>query len=182
MTLVSKPVICAHIQARALCPQTASKERHRFLVGTCSLHEHNELSVLEYHEDSNAIDCPMVYSHPEQIWSIEPSPQDPSLVITSWQDATGVMGTTLWRMQHQTLDDIDSAESGQYLGDRLDLDKIGDFTSSHDASTVNYSAAPTNVKWHPTQDVVLISDEHELAVWSIDSNSVKVIIPFFLFS
>jgi hypothetical protein len=46
-------VCSVNYQARALCAQYAAKERHRFLVGTCSLHDSNELNVLQYSEDSN---------------------------------------------------------------------------------------------------------------------------------
>jgi hypothetical protein len=42
----SSAVYQVNYQARIICPQKASKERHRFLVGTCSLHDENELTVL----------------------------------------------------------------------------------------------------------------------------------------
>ena len=106
-------VFAVNYQARSLAPQKASKERHRFLVGTCSLHDSNELSVLEYHESSNQIEATAIYSHPDQIWSIEPSPNDSDLVITSGQSSSGEKHLNLWRMPHQNSKNI--VINGTYL-------------------------------------------------------------------
>jgi hypothetical protein len=140
-------------------------------VGTCSLHEENELSVLEYHEDSNAIDSPMAYAHPDQIWSTDSSFKDPSLVVTSWQNSSGVTGATVWKMPHQSPEEINSAEPGQYLGDRLTMDSVGDLT---DKSTQNI---PNNVKWHPTKELILMSNAERIAAWSVGPDRVEVRTP-----
>jgi hypothetical protein len=163
-------MLCVLLQARAICAQHGSKERHRFLVGTCSLHEDNELSVLEYHEDSNAIDSPMAYAHPDQIWSIDSSFQDPSLVVTSWQNHGGVTGTTVWKMPHQSAEEINEAEPGQYLGDRLAMDTVGQLSDSNS----NNSTVPTAVKWHPTKENILVSNKDSVSVWSVVGDGVKV--------
>lgn len=54
------------------------------LIGTCSLHEHNEIHVLEYREDSNQIDIAALYGLPDDrmLWSIESSSSSPDLIIT----------------------------------------------------------------------------------------------------
>ncbi len=111
-------------KARAICSQRASKERHRFLVGTCSLHDSNELSVLEYREDANQIDAVSLYQHPDQIWALASSPSDPSLVITSKQAADGLRGVTLWRMPRQTHQDMDDVGDGGGFGGAEALEEV----------------------------------------------------------
>lgn len=50
-------------QARAICSQRASADAHRFLVGTCSLHDSNELSVFQYSEDAHHFETVITCSH-----------------------------------------------------------------------------------------------------------------------
>lgn len=99
----SAAVLGVNFQSRSICPQKASLEKHRFLVGTSSFHDENELSVLEYREDSNSMEVSAVYAHRDQIWALEPSPTDPSLVISSRQAITGTRAITLWQMPNQNV-------------------------------------------------------------------------------
>ena len=69
--------------SRAMVAQTASKERHRWVAGTCSLSADNELSVLEYDEDNNALILAGLYAHSDQVWNLDTSHKDTSLVITT---------------------------------------------------------------------------------------------------
>lgn len=62
--MYNSAIICSvNYQARAICAQRASTENHRFLVGSCSLHDSNELSVLQYSEDSHHFEVVNLYTH-----------------------------------------------------------------------------------------------------------------------
>ena len=56
-------VSSVNYQARAICSQRASTDAHRFLVGTCSLHDSNELSVFQYSEDAHHFETVTTCSH-----------------------------------------------------------------------------------------------------------------------
>ena len=159
-------VFAVNYQARSLAPQKASKDRHRFLVGTCSLHDCNELSVLEYHEDSNQIEATATYNHPDQIWSIEPSPNDSDLVVTSSQSSRGDKDLTLWRMPNQSVDDLQ--KSSVHVEDKLDLVKESTFAISDKTTLIQ------NIKWHHTQNKILTTDSDAISLWSVGDTNAKV--------
>lgn len=159
-------VFAVNYHARAIAPQKSSKERHRFLVGTCSLQESNELSVLEYHESSNQIEATAIYNHPDQIWSIEPSPNDPDLLITSSQSTKGDRNLTLWRMPHQSADDL--IESTSPIEDKLELVKESSFILAEGTKLIQ------DVKWHPNHNKILTTDSNRISLWSVGSSKIEV--------
>ncbi|CAM9691124.1 unnamed protein product, partial [Sphacelaria rigidula] len=77
----------------------------RFVVGTCSLREANELHVIGFHEESNELLCDQAFSHPDEVWGVSPSPADPSLLLTCSNGARGGGGdggsefkVNLWKL------------------------------------------------------------------------------------
>eukprot|EP01041_Mallomonas_annulata_P000521 gene521-997_t len=169
----SSCVFSVNYQARSICAQRACKDRHRFIVGTCSVREKNELTVLEYDEDTNQMDAAAIYHHPHQIWVTEPSPQDLGLVITSSQSLNGSKAVTLYRMPKQTEQDFDIEQSvrGGNFDNRepLELEKVSAFQFK-DSSTFVHT-----VKWHGLRDYVLTVDPKTLSTWSIGEGSLQLI-------
>lgn len=165
----SSSVCSVSYQARALCAQTAATERHRFLVGTCSLHDSNELSVLQYTEDANHFDVTAVYSHPDQIWALEASPKDSSMVVTSRQAQNCSKALTLWKMEKQSVDDMDEDEAGtsSYNHDQLELSEIASFNQSLKPATVRC------MRWHNRDDTLLSVDNKLLSVWKFGDAKVS---------
>lgn len=161
-----------------ICPQYASKELHRFIVGTCSLHDRNELSVLQYSEDSNYFDVSSVFTHPDQVWAIEASPKDTSLVITSRQSKECLKSLTLWRMPRQTMEDMmsdteviqSSHSSSEYRTDDaiLDLEELVTFNQNQGAHCVK------DVKWHSAGHALLTIDNRLLSAWKIAEGKIIV--------
>eukprot|EP00658_Telonema_sp_P-2_P039102 TRINITY_DN2796_c0_g1_i4.p1 TRINITY_DN2796_c0_g1~~TRINITY_DN2796_c0_g1_i4.p1 ORF type:complete len:295 (+),score=52.84 TRINITY_DN2796_c0_g1_i4:247-1131(+) len=88
-------------KVRSLASLPASEESEdsqiRFLVGTTTLREENEIHVVEYSEASNDLTCLAVLSHPNELWSITPCPADPSLMFTTYSQA-GKSNASLWRV------------------------------------------------------------------------------------
>ena len=60
------------------------------------IREENEIHVLDFNEDSNEISCVQVYNHPEEIWSLDPSPRDATLFFTCYNSGS-THGSSLWR-------------------------------------------------------------------------------------
>ena len=167
-----------------ICPQYASKELHRFIVGTCSLHDRNELSVLQYSEDSNYFDVSCVFTHPDQVWAIEASPKDTSLVITSRQSKECLKSLTLWRMPRQTMEDmvsdetevVQSSQLSEYRTDDavLDLEELVTFNQNQGAHCVK------DVKWHSAGHALLTIDNRLLSAWKIIEGKIVVSTLFYI--
>jgi EARP and GARP complex-interacting protein 1 len=140
-------------------------------VGTCSLHDENELSVLEYREDCNQIDAVAVYTHTDQIWAIAASPSDPSLTITSRQASDGSRGVTLWRMPNQTLADLEESEDGapssSFGGTREALQEIASF------NTPDVSSFTQSIAWHNSNNNVLLTSNTTLSTWTVTESRVE---------
>lgn len=160
-------VYASSTHARALVAQRAVKDRHRFLVGTCSLHESNEVGVLEYNEESSQLEPVALYSHPDQIWALESSPQDAGLLVTSHQGLlpSGRSGVTLWRMPGQGVGgEGDGAGAGVGGGgDKVDLVPLTTLgTPQQDKETYAH-----NIKWHLSQDSILVAEDDAVSLYSL---------------
>ena len=153
-----------------MCAQRASTEKHRFIVGTCSLHDNNELSVLNYIEESNHFEINSVYGHPDQVMAIESSPKSSDLVVTSRQSQKGFKSITLWKMQGQSLEDISSDALSSYDNAQLELSDVASFNQTQSTSIVS------TLKWHKLEDSLLTVDDKVASVWAITESGVKVCI------
>ncbi len=71
------------LPSRTLCALAGPRpSSHRFLVGTCSAKEENELQLIEYDAKTHDITCTAYYTHPEEIWHIDTSGHDTTLLST----------------------------------------------------------------------------------------------------
>ncbi len=157
------------VKARALCPQHAAKDKHRFLIGTCSLHDSNELNVLEYFEDTNHFEISAQYPHPDQIWSVESCPYDSSLVLTSRQNSKGLKSLTLWKMERQEAIDLEEIYSGP--AGLLELEEKCSFGQSQKPAYVEKFAWNKN---NQNQNALLTIDNKVLTLWDIQNSKVSV--------
>jgi len=126
---------------------------------------------LEYDEDNNNFDAAAVYSHPNQIWAMEPSPQDMGLVFTSGLAINGFKSVVLWRMPRQSESEIDvenGSRNTQYDREPLELEKVCSLNLKEPNSFVH------SIKWHPVRDSVLTADHKHLISWSIGESNAQV--------
>lgn len=134
------------------------------------------MSVLQYSEDSNHFDSVNVYGHSDQIWALEASPKDPSLVVSSRQSNRGFKSVTLWKMPNQEPDDIISDSAVTYASDLLELQEKATFNQSQKSSFVH------TIKWHRSQEQLLTLDNQILTAWNITPTHITVrslpIIPY----
>ena len=148
-------VYATNYAARALSAQTASREKHRFLVGTCSVNESNEVSVLEYHETVNQIEVAAVYNHPDQVWALEPSPNTLDLVLTSHESPGGDAAVSLWRMPHQT---EESVQAGTVVEDKLELQQLATWLPHTQQQPTPPPLPPVqSLRWHPTKTTAVLA-------------------------
>ena len=73
-------------QARCVAALAAVTEETKFLLGTLSLREDNEVQVITYKEEEIDIRCERVYKHPYEIWSLAPSAKQLPLLFTCYND------------------------------------------------------------------------------------------------
>jgi WD40 repeat protein len=132
------------------------------------LHDNNELSVLQYNEDSNNIQAAEIYPHPDQVWAIESSPNDTSLVVTSRQSVSGSKSATLWKMKNQDDNNLDNLDN--YNNDQFDLSEIASFSHSQKSSVIN------SIKWHKSNNKLLTMDSKTLSLWNIYEDKINVTI------
>ncbi|CAN0146333.1 unnamed protein product, partial [Heterosigma akashiwo] len=75
--------------ARSLEALVGDTEQHKFLVGSMSVEEENEIHLIKFSEDHNDLACNVVYTYPHEIWNLSPCPTDPELVFASNHDGNG---------------------------------------------------------------------------------------------
>jgi len=95
-------------KARCIVPQVALTEKTRFLIGTHSLKDENEIHLIEV-QDDDKIKCVNVFAHQHEIWSLSPSPFDASLLFTCHNSV--VKGSTqssasLWKINNKNLNEV----------------------------------------------------------------------------
>lgn len=87
-----------------------SSSKHRFIVGTASPEDNNQLHVLEYDEDTNEIMDMIAYSHPPEIVSLTTAHSRKDLVFSTHMDSKdySINTATLSRMTTQKAPIIDT--------------------------------------------------------------------------
>eukprot|EP00727_Mastigamoeba_balamuthi_P010911 m51a1_g6442 hypothetical protein (364) ;mRNA; r:384999-386517 len=126
-----------------------SQSADRFLVGTCGLHEENEVHLVEVsYNDTPEISGAAIWPHAGEVTSLSPSTTDPNLFFTSFNlPGTAEPGATLWRIP----DDLSDS-----------LEPQGD-VAKHDGPVVT-------VVWNPhKEDQIAVVDRCNLRMCQIDT-------------
>eukprot|EP01122_Echinamoeba_exundans_P002377 TRINITY_DN12322_c0_g1_i1.p1 TRINITY_DN12322_c0_g1~~TRINITY_DN12322_c0_g1_i1.p1 ORF type:complete len:391 (-),score=61.23 TRINITY_DN12322_c0_g1_i1:7-1179(-) len=82
--------------ARCVAAQTHT-ERARFLVGTQSLTEQNQIHLIEVNEYASELRRVHMFSHPSEMWSISTSPFEANAFFTVFSNGAE-MKASLWRI------------------------------------------------------------------------------------
>ena len=151
--LFSVPALCA----------VPDQAHHRFLVGTGSVRDENEVHLVEYDEDQNTLSLVSLFSHPAEVWALCSSPTDPALFFSSSQSATWQNKATLWQIpsKHPAPAANDSSSGAQPLQEVL--------TIPDHASLVKCIA------WGGYEDpsAVLSVDCESVRFWKITESTIK---------
>ena len=145
-------------QARCITAVAAERERSRFLAGTTSLKDENELHLMEYDAGSNELNCERIFTHAHEVWGVETCPGDAALVSTVYN--TGAeFRASVWRMAGE--EDADASA----LDRQFDLDGV---------------AGVRRVIWDPSEELgadaarLLSLDEAAVRVWDVASQKSTV--------
>ena len=163
MFTATSSVYAANYSSRALCSRKASKESHMFLIGTCSLHDDNDINIIEYQEDSNSIISIASFHHHDHINALETSSHDPDLFISSSLNKSNKYGLTMWRIPNH-IENIDSSNTSTDTSGKLQE------IATLDTDSTRLSVA----KWHHMKDTIISSDCHQLISYSISDADVVV--------
>lgn len=131
--------------------------------------------MLEFNEDSNTLDVTSIYSHPNEVWALETSPTDPSLLITSengiyQREGNNSSSVNLYKMSNQTEDSIrDGKEQREaaYAGDQLDLEILAPLPLWNVTSFVH------DIKWNSNNSIIT-SDSQYVSIYSVDNESINM--------
>jgi WD40 repeat protein len=146
----SQQIYTLQQQARCVHAIVSDTDRNRFVVGTCSLREDNELHIIEYIEGASDVKCDRIFAHPKgELWSIAPSPADDTLLATVYNRG-GTYGASLWSMAGST--DGDGTQKLQEL-----------------ASFGGHSRQVCTALWSPVEDgsSIITLDNSHLRHWDV---------------
>lgn len=71
-------------KARSMAAQLGETEKIRFIIGTQSLREENEIHLIEVSKEDVEVRCINIFNHREEIWSITACPSDPLKFFTCY--------------------------------------------------------------------------------------------------
>ncbi|KAI9140399.1 WD40-repeat-containing domain protein [Paraphysoderma sedebokerense] len=110
-------------QARCIA-SVPDTERNTFLIGTLGLGGDNEIHLLDFDEDVSELNS-IVYTHPNEVWSITACPGKPELFFTCYSVATPLkqeMRTALWKIPPE---DFNTVRAGASAGNTSPSGKKG---------------------------------------------------------
>jgi len=73
----------------------------RFIVGTTKLRHPNELHLIEYDADNEAVRCVNLYGHKHELWHLAPSPHASTLLFTT-HDTGSERRASLWQIPDES--------------------------------------------------------------------------------
>ncbi|KAJ1530118.1 Protein tssc1, partial [Nowakowskiella sp. JEL0078] len=149
--------------ARCIAAQS-EEERNRFLVGTCSVKNDNELYLLDFDEDEFEI-TGHSFKHPKEILSISPCYKKSDLLFTTHSEVVGeklVKVASLWMMGA-----LEIEESGRLKNHHGTLQEL--LVLKSETSNLN------KVIWNPSgvlSNVIALS-ERDILIFDIDGSLVN---------
>ncbi|KAH6559700.1 hypothetical protein BASA61_009311 [Batrachochytrium salamandrivorans] len=157
-------------QGRVLVAQLGETERSRWIVGSCGLKQDNEIHLIDYDEDEDEI-THAVYSHPDEVLSIAPSPTKADLFFScarKVEDRASTLHTTLWRFPN-----IDSDTSGKLKGGgKNPLEEIAVFSPTIGLPDIH------QILWEPsgTLSQVVGLGSHRIGIYALGESDLNLIL------
>lgn len=142
----------------AVCANLTETEKHQFVVGTCSVRESNEITLLEFDEDEEDVKCKGIFRHSGQVLGLATCPFAPELVlVTSHPNEQGDGRLVLYKGLSADDDNPDDIQV-------RDLEKTWDLSAAHTSPVVG-------VCCHPLADMDSGEEEHTCV--SIEHNGIS---------
>lgn len=122
-----------NIPTKCLEAVRADKTDSRFIVGTCALHEPNELTVMRFHSEINEIGIDGRLDHPSgPVGTLCTHPTDKCLLLSAAEENPTV---NLWRIPVEVMDRTDEYEYNPETVESDPSQAIGDVPHSLDLVT-----------------------------------------------
>ena len=161
---------CVHVAplpSRCLVAVEGSREKHRFVIGTCDVHPVNQVQLLEYSEERNKLEVIASFQHPSQVHRLISSKTDEALLVSSSSGREG-NELSLLKLPEEKLSTSTSEQ--EFSLDPIDFDRKTVLSSSNEQGSL-ISA----VQWHPKKaNLLLTLSRRKLSVCSIGAESFKV--------
>lgn len=176
MFSTASTVYTAKCQSRALAAVVGDTSRHRFMVGTCSVRELNEIVVVDFDEENNSMSCVGTMVHAGEVSTLCPSPFDVTVVATHGRYRDGEPTTTIWTCGDMR--DWGSAADGED-----DDDDDGRWASERSAELSQRATLPTvgacaSIVWcpkeHGEQEALATLDSRGAMVFERDEATQSV--------
>ena len=178
--------VAVNHSARCLTPIYGNKEESLWIVGTCSLSERNEITLLSYSEDNNSnnLDTRGVFSHPDEIWALEASHHYNDLIITSSHKKSGGKSLRLWKMnlENDGNESIDSRSRSASVDDNNSINNNSSFNLGDTGDELkllsdfnSHSSFINSIKWSSKDEsTVITKDPHYITQWSVTSTGTSI--------
>jgi len=122
-------------KARCIAAQAGEPGFNRFLVGTLSLQDSNQIHQIEVSEDGTDVTRVALYPHPREIWNLTCSPHNHDLIVTGYNTGNGFKGS-LWKIDERTNKIEELEKLGQITGSIKSV--LWDPSESDDAHNIAY--------------------------------------------
>ncbi|KAJ3296795.1 Protein tssc1 [Borealophlyctis nickersoniae] len=155
------------LQARNITAQLGEQDRNRFLVGTVSLKQDNEV---DFDEDEFEITA-HVYKHPDEVLSIAPCPAQADVLFTCHKEGANKYKATLWKLGALEMD-----EGGRLKNHNGILEETLVLAPTADLPSIN------RILWDPsgTTEKVIALGDNSIGVYALEDgfSSAKLVNTF----
>jgi len=116
----------------------ADKSVSRFITGSCSLHEPNQLTILRFHPELNELGIDGTLDHSAgPVGVICPSPTDKSILLTVAEES---QTATLWRIPSEVIDRTDELDYNPDSVERTPEDDTEEYSLEQVSTLVDFDA------------------------------------------
>jgi len=123
---------------KCLAAIRADKADSRFIAGSCSLHEPNQLTVLRFHTELNELGIDGILDHSAgPVCVLCPSPSDKSMLLTVAEESHTA---TLWRIPSEVIDRADELDYNPDAVDRPPEDDVQEHSLEQVSTLVDFEA------------------------------------------
>ena len=171
-------------QARALCAQgtssssSADPDSVRFIVGTQSLKNKNQVHLLDYSEESPSRKA-IIRHEAGEIWDLSAHPKHPNLLASSYSSKSGHLNgksflqATLWKYPIDVAGNLSDGDGEEEAPLSDELVKVLDLSRSGESGTGR------TINWDPEEGNKVVSEQdNRLLLWDIPSTSLISSHPF----
>ncbi|KAF1323398.1 Wd repeat protein tssc1, wd repeat superfamily, partial [Globisporangium splendens] len=161
------------IDSKVRCMEAllGDKENARFLVGTTSLLQPNQIHVLDYNSTVNEVSVKHVYVHEAQVLDLAPSPFAKDLLVTCGKRKGEAVAAALWKMENMDDDNASEGDSApkplvavaELPQQKLPVSKVAWNTGDEHGSAVLASAHGRSLRtWSLENNELVGQDKLEL--------------------